>query len=171
MKTILLMTLCFIALTMSLASNAKGAARCTGRQLRLIEGAGDADMGGKRYGSFIFENVSKRPCSLRGFPRFAALDRRGRLMTNVKIAYSNDYPGGQDANTKTVTLAPGEKGWFQIFYNDGMALDHKSPFPKVSKVRVLLAGDTKTFVLASEFIACCGIQVGSFRSGAPATTN
>ena len=141
--------------------------RCTGSQLKLTEGEGDADMGGKRYGNYTFENVSKHRCSLRGFPKFTAVDRRGRVRSTMKVSYSNDYPGGQDATTKPMTIGPGEKASFQIFYNDGMALDHKGSYPNVSKVRISAPHGSKVFTLKGGFAPCCGIKVGSMRSGAP----
>src|SRR5882724_7483487 len=85
----------------------KSAPRCTGQQVKVTEGGEGADMGGKRYDGFIFENVSKHPCTVRGFPRLIAFDRRGRNLSDFKVEYSNNYPGAQDATTKTVTLDAG----------------------------------------------------------------
>jgi hypothetical protein len=66
-----------------------------------------------------------------------------------------------------VTLAPGESAWFQIFYNDGMALEHKKPFPVSSKVRVTAPHTKRAFLINSEIQACCGVEVSAVRGGSP----
>jgi Protein of unknown function (DUF4232) len=173
MKKTSILATCILLSTCGLVLNShaqKYPPQCTGQNLKVTKGQDDADMGGKRYGSFIFENVSGRPCSMRGFAKFAALNARGRVMRSVGIEYTNDYPNGdQDAGKKPqrITIAAGDKAWFQIYYNDGMALDHKKPFPKVSRVRITAPGTTRSFVLRSRFTTCCGIQVGSVRAGVP----
>jgi hypothetical protein len=104
---------------------------------------------------------------LSGYPTFTALNRSGRVMNSVPIKYSNNFPNGtagKNAHRKVVTLKPGKKASFQIYYNDGMALDHKKPFPTVSKVRITAPRDKKSFILKSEFTVCCGITVGSIRA-------
>ena len=123
-------------------------------------------MGGKRYGVFEFTNTSSKTCTMSGYPTFAALNRSGKVMGTVPVRYSNDYPNGlmgKNAHRAVIRLEPEKKAAFQIYYNDGMALDHKKPFPKVSKVRITAPKDKKAFVLKSEFTACCGINVGSIR--------
>lgn len=167
LKSISFLLLSIVMLAAVFATAASAQSQCTGSQLSVTEGEGESDMGGKRYGVFEFTNKSTEPCTLAGFPSFAALDKAGKVMAVVKVKYTNDYVNSpvekSDAN-KVVTLEPGKKASFQIYYNDGMALDHKKPFPKVAKVRIKAPKDTKVFTLKSEFTACCGIQVGSIRS-------
>ncbi len=143
---------------------------CTGRQLTLAGGDEDADMGGKRYISFTFTNTSSKPCTLSGYPTLVPLNRAGKILSNVGVTYSNDYPNStldKKAARHVVTLAPGKKALFQIYYNDGMALSHRKAFPKVSKVRITAPKDKKAFVLKSEFTTCCGVQVSSIRKDEP----
>lgn len=145
-------------------------ASCTGDQLSLVEGDGDADMGGKRYGDFIFTNTSSQSCSMSGYPVFAVLNRAGKIMSSVPVTYSNDYPNSEvdkSGHRKAVTLEPGKMAKFQIYYNDGMALDHKKPFPTVARVRISAPNDKKVFLIKTEFTACCGIQVGSIQAFMP----
>lgn len=143
---------------------AQRAARCLGSQLAVEAGEGDADMGGKRYGEFFLTNVSKIACTVSGFPAFAALNRAGRVLKAVPVAYTNDFPNSglaENAHRQVITLNPGKKVRFQTYYNDGMALDQKRPFPVVSKVRINAPKDKKAFVLTNKFTVCCGISVGS----------
>ena len=138
--------------------------RCSGAQLSLKAGDEDADMGGKRYITYTFTNISKAPCTLKGFPTFAALNRSGRAM-GIGVSYTNDFPNSSDnsksAARKVITVEPGKTASFQIYYNDGMALPRHRSYPKSYKVRVTAPGGGKAFVVKSEIQSCCGIQVGS----------
>lgn len=139
--------------------------RCSGTQLSLKADDGDADIGGKRYFTYTFTNISKVSCTLKGFPTFAALKRSGVVATGIGISYSNDFPNSSDnskgAARKVITVEPGKTASFQIYYNDGMALSRRKPYPKAYKVRVTAPGGGKAFVVKSEIQSCCGIQVSS----------
>jgi len=144
------------------------AANCTGSQLKLGEAESDADMGGKRYQRYMFINISKRRCTLKGFPTVAALSRSGRRL-KLSVAYSEDYPGGEGEKyrPRAVTLAPGGRANFQVYYSDGMALDHPK-ITKIAKLRVMATADKKVFTVEAGFGACCGsITVGSIHEGGP----
>jgi hypothetical protein len=174
MKRILINAAMILTIATSLAAIAaaqtgKSDADCTGPQLSLKEGEPEADIGGKRYARFVFTNISPKACTLSGFPKFALLGKTGRLLSGVKVSYSNDFPGGEsDSPESRVTLGPGETAWFQIFYNDGMALERrKKPFPVAAKVGVKAPNTTRNFILKSEIQACCGVQVSSIRGGLP----
>lgn len=147
---------------------------CRGEQLSLREVEGEADIGGKRYGNYVFTNTSTTTCTLSGYPKFTLLNRRGQLLRNVQVEYTNDFVIAGDTNeavtrdgTVVVTLDPGKTAWFQIFYNDGMAVDHKKPFPVSAKVRVAAPQTGRTFLINSEIQACCGVEVSAVRSGLP----
>ncbi len=144
------------------------AAACTGAQLKLVESDSDADMGGKRYQRYMFINISKRRCTLKGFPTVTALGRTGRRL-RVSADYSENFPGGEGEGYKpaAVTLAPGGRANFQVFYSDGMALDHPK-MTNIAKLRVTATADKKPFSVAAGFAACCGsITVGSIHEGGP----
>lgn len=150
------------------------ASPCLGEQLSLREVEGESDMGGKRYGNYVFTNTSTKTCTLTGYPKFALLNKSGQILSNVKVEYSNNFTvtGDTDGNqsseaSKIVTLAPGKSAWFQIFYNDGMAIDHKRPFPVSAKVRVTAPHTERAFLIKSEIQACCGVEVSAVRSGMP----
>lgn len=136
---------------------------CTGDQLTLSEGAGDADMGGKRWSDYVFTNTSSTPCKLSGFPKFAALNKAGKVLKSITVGYNNDFLGANEdwKKMEAVTLEPGEKAAVQIYYNDGMALDHKKPFPVAAQVQLIVTSDKKIFTMKSEFTACCGVAVSS----------
>ena len=142
---------------------------CSGDRLKVTEADGDADMGGKRYANFVFTNTSSKPCSLSGFPKFALLDKAGKVLSAVGVKYDNDFPGGdtEENGKTTVMLETGKTAWFQVFYNDGMALDHKKPLPKSAQVRIKAPNDSRAFVLKSVIQTCCGVEVSSIRDGAP----
>ncbi|MEQ1604376.1 MAG: DUF4232 domain-containing protein [Pyrinomonadaceae bacterium] len=155
---------------MSAAINAQSSApvvqnKCA--KLKMAVGEEDADMGGKRYQKFVFTNLSDKPCTLRGFPTFVVLNKAGKALANGKAKYSNDYPNGpaeRDRKPVAVTLAPGKTAWFQIYYNDGMALDHKGPYPKAYKFLITAPRGDKAFVTRTDIEPCCGIIVGSVRA-------
>ena len=144
---------------------------CAGKQLTLREAEGEADIGGKRYGNYVFTNNSSSPCSLSGYPAFAVLNAKGQVMRAVGVTYDHDIISGDSQESgkppPTVTLEPGQTAWFQIFYNDGMALETKKPFPVSAKVRITAPNDKRAFVLKSSMRICCGVQVSSIRGGLP----
>ena len=167
-RTILLITLCSLAAMVSIAKTSNAATPCRGTQLKLSEGDSDADMGGKRYQRYIFTNISKRRCTLKGFPTVATLSRAGQRL-RVSVDYSENYPGGEGETLKptAVTLAAGGRANFQVYYSDGMALEH-SRITNIAKLRVTATADKKAFTVTAGFGACCGsITVGSIHEGGP----
>lgn len=150
------------------AYKSRKADRCTGSQLRLVESDADADMGGKRYQRYVFTNISRRRCTLKGFPTVTALNRSGSKL-RISADYSEDFPGGEGARfrPRTVTLRPGGRANFQVFYSDGMALDHPR-ITNIAKFRVTATADKKAFTVGASFGVCCGsITVGSLHEGGP----
>ena len=154
---------------MSFAINAQSPApvmqnKCL--KLKMTPGEEDADMGGKRYQKFVFTNLADQPCTLRGFPTFVVLNRAGKALANGKAKYSNDFPNGpapENMKPVAVTLEPGKTAWFQIYYNDGMALDHKGSYPKAYKFLITAPKGDKAFVMRTDIEPCCGVIVGSIQ--------
>lgn len=157
----------------STTANGTTPARCLGSQLSLREAEGEADMGGKRYGNFVFTNTSSSACTLTGYPRFLLLNKSGRSLRGVRVRYEDGFVSGDSNRAQSgdapqrVTLEPGQTAWFQIFYNDGMALGPPKRFPVSAKVRVVAPGTNRVFILRSQIRACCGVQVSSVRGGLP----
>jgi Protein of unknown function (DUF4232)/Aspartic acid proteinase inhibitor len=145
------------------------AASCTGKQLSLKEGEPESDIGGKRFGNYVFTNISSTPCTLSGFPTFVMLDKSNKAMTAEKVDYKNNLFGEEENKgaAPVVILDPNKTAWFQIYYNDGMALEHKNPYPTSASIEVTAPKTDHKFTLKSEIQACCGIQVSSIRAGAP----
>lgn len=138
-------------------SESQTAPNCKGSQLSLAEGDAESDMGGKRYGRFVFTNISSTPCSLMGFPRLTLLTRSGAVIKGV--VYTNDFPGMSDMKAPVRTiLEPTHIAIFDIYWNDGMALPRKK-YAKAARVKVSAPGDKMVFVLKSDIQPCCGVQV------------
>jgi Protein of unknown function (DUF4232)/Aspartic acid proteinase inhibitor len=152
------------------AAKKMSVANCAGEQLAFKEMEGDADMGGKRYGNYVFTNVSLKNCKLLGYPHFSLLNKAGKVMGSVAVTY--DYVVNTDSEENggkpvPVTLKPKQTAYFQIFYNDGMALDNKKPVPTSAKVSVKAPNTTREFVIKSAIQACCGVQVSFIHGGLP----
>lgn len=142
---------------------------CTGNQLSFREADGDADMGGKRFGNYVFTNTSAASCTLSGFPGFVLLNRSGRIMKGVSVSYNHNLLFESEGRKKPqrVTLEPGKTAWFQIYYNDGMALGLKRPPPESYKVKVKAPHTTREFVIKSAIGAYRTVMVSSVRTGLP----
>ena len=139
-------------------------------KLKMTVGDDDADMGGKRYQKFVFTNVSDKPCTLRGYPTFIVLNKAGKPLSGAKAKYSNDYPNGPTEENRqpvAVSLEPGKTAWFEIYYNDGMALDHKGEYPKAYKFLITAPRGDKAFVTKTDIQPCCGVIVSSIRESEP----
>ena len=72
----------------------------------------------------------------------------------------------ENRKPKLITLEPGKTAWFQVYYNDGMALDHKKPYPKAYKFMITAPKGDKAFVMRTEIEPCCGVQVSSIQAEA-----
>jgi hypothetical protein len=143
-------------------------ANCAGEQLALKEGESEADIGGKRYGNYVFTNISAKSCKLSGYPLFTVLSRSGKAMRTAAAVYGFVIPGeSEKARPRPVTLKSKGTAYFQIYYNDGMALDTKKPTPVSAKVRVRAPNTTRDFVIKSAIDACCGVQVSFIHAGLP----
>jgi len=138
------------------------ASKCSGAMLSVVGGDADADMGGKRWVKYVFTNISKVPCMMKGYPAISFFNKAGKKMT-IKTTNDNDFLGS-DAEGKApenVTIGPDEKASFQIYYNDGMAMEPHKRVAESAKAKISAPGDTKVFVVNSAVQACCGVQVSS----------
>jgi hypothetical protein len=130
-------------------------------------------MGGKRYGNYVFTNISSKPCRMSGFPVFTLLDKSGRVMQAVKVTYDLDTASGdrdssvKDTQTSSVILQPKQTAWFQIFYNDGFGFDLKKPVPTSAKVKIRAPQTTRTFVIKSSINAYKNLEISAIRKGLP----
>src|SRR3954454_6963124 len=125
MKKTILFTACIaigICAFITESQAQRRAPNCTGSQLRLDDADSEADIGGK-YQRYVFTNISKRRCILKGFPMVAALGR-GERRLRISVHYSESYRGGETKKRRpeAVTLAPDGRANFQVYYSDGTPL-------------------------------------------------
>lgn len=139
--------------------------RCLANQLSVSRVSDDAGVGNRAV-NFAFTNTSPTPCTLSGYPRFVALDRRGRPLRGVRVVQSDSTYFMPEQPPQEVTLEPGKTAWFQIAYN-GMQ-DTPRKCPSSAKVKITAPGTTRVFVLREEITPCQHeVSVTPVRSGSP----
>ena len=140
-------------------SNAQPCARET---LSIKEGETDAAMGGVRRTPYVITNVSKAPCTLRGYPSLELLSKSGAVAkraTKQKV----------DDPITAATLDPGKTAWFALNFNAGGAGYMGPPCPTYRQLRITTPGAKRPFVLRSEIQSCGGsqLEVTPIQSGTP----
>ncbi len=135
---------------------------CIRQDLRIKEGETDAAMGGVRATPYIFTNISSSACTLDGYPALELLNQRGAVIRRATKEKSDE------PNT-TATLEPGKTAWFNLDYNSGGAGHMGKPCPTYPKLRIVVPGTTRAFVLRSGVQSCprTELEVSSVRSGMP----
>ena len=135
---------------------------CVREDLRIKEGETDAAMGGVRETPYIFTNVSSSACTLDGYPALELLNARGAVVRRATKQRS-------DEPNATATLDPGKTAWFNLNYNSGGAGHMGKPCPNYPKVKIVVPGTTRAFMLRSYVQSCprTDLQVSSIRSGTP----
>lgn len=130
-------------------------------------------MGGKRYNNFIFTNISAETCTLEGFPTFILLNKAGKPLKGAAVKVTNDHEfisGDMEEAGETpsaVTLEPDQTAWFQVYTNDGMALEKPRKILSSAKVKVTAPNDKIEIILESEISPCCGVSISYVRRGLP----
>ena len=143
---------------------------CLAEQLSVRHISDDAAMGGARSVIFAFTNTSSAPCALSGYPRFELLTKSGRPVRGGRVtkAQSREESEQTEQSPPVVTLAPGQRAWFQINYNSGGAGHLGKPCPVSPKVRITAPGTERGFVLREVIQACnYAVEVSAIQSGLP----
>ena len=140
-------------------SNAKA---CAHEDLTIKEGETDAAMGGVRRTPFVITNVSKGPCTLRGYPSLELLNKAGALVKRATKPKS-------DTSVALVTLEPGKTAWFALNFNAGGAGYMGKPCPTYTRVRITLPVVTGPFNLRSGVTTCSktDFEVTAISAGSP----
>lgn len=112
--------------------------RCMGWQLSAKHETDDAGAG-QRDVTYSFKNHSYSPCTLKGYPKFALLNRYGHLMQSQSVTHNSDP-------VTVVTLAPGGKAFFNIHYSACSTVG-TPPCRFSSKVRIKAPGTRRAFIL------------------------
>jgi Protein of unknown function (DUF4232) len=139
--------------------------RCSREALTLKQGETDAAMGGVRATDFTITNKSSTPCTLNGYPRLELLDRKG--VVRRRATASAQLPGDTvKMPPQTVTVDAGKTATFQIQFNSGGAGHMGKPCPTYPKLKILVPGTTRAFVLHSDIQSCGGteLQVSAVRA-------
>jgi hypothetical protein len=93
-------------------STAATVGECTTAQLSLAA-AGGLGAGGESYATYEFTNDGPTKCTMTGYPGFAVLDARGRVVQ--KPAVREPAPGtSSPVAIRVVTLAVGQKAKFVV---------------------------------------------------------
>jgi hypothetical protein len=130
-------------------------AACRADQLSVRHVGEDAAMGGARRIDYAFTNTSTAPCALKGYPRFEALSRSGRVVHRGRRAVGDDVGNPRDV----VSLEPGGTATFFVNYNAGGAGRIGRPCPTYPRVRITAPGNRRGFVLREAIQLCRGLEV------------
>ncbi len=135
---------------------------CARESLTLKEGETDAAMGGVRRTPFVITNVSKAPCTLKGYPAIELLNKTGAVVKRATRQKSDDA-------IIAATLEPGKTAWFALNFNAGGAGYMGKPCPTYRQLRITTPGAKRPFVLRTEIQTCAQTQfeVTPIQSGMP----
>lgn len=140
---------------------------CRGEQLKVKHVSDDAAMGGVRLIDYSFTNNSSSPCTLKGYARFEALNRAGRLLKRGRAVNRGEMVSLEKKAPELVTLEPGGTAWFRIHFNSGGAGYEGPPCPASRKVRITAPGARRGRVLREGITMCRRIEISPVMSGAP----
>jgi hypothetical protein len=135
---------------------------CAREDLSIKAGETDAAMGGVRETPFVLTNVSKSPCTLKGYPSLELLNKAGALVKRATKQKSDDP-------IASVTIEPGKTAWFALNFNAGGAGYMGKPCPTYRQLRITTPGAKSPFVLQSEVQTCAktDFEVSPIVAGAP----
>jgi len=136
---------------------------CAREDLTIKEGETDAAMGGVRRTPFVLTNVSKAPCTLKGYPSLELFNKRGALVKRATKQKSDDP-------ITPATLEPGKTAWFALDFNAGGAGHMGKPCTIYQgKLTITTPGAKRPFVLPSGIQTCPGtdFEVTPIVAGAP----
>ena len=133
----------------------KSPAPCRAGQLSVSKVGEDAAMGGARTNEYALTNVSRAPCTLKGYPGFEVLSASGRVGRRARPDALDDAAGHQE----TVTVEPGKTAEFSVSYNAGGAGRVGRPCPTYPKVRITAPGHRRGLVLRAPLQSCGELRV------------
>lgn len=140
-------------------------AQCLGENLSVSRISEDAGVGNRAV-NYAFTNTSSAPCTLKGYPGFALLDKRGRRMRGIQVGTSDATYFQPEQAPQEVTLEPGKTAWFQVAYSAVQSTPRKCPVS--AKVKIIAPGTKRAFIIADQLDPCGGgVTVTPVRSGLP----
>jgi hypothetical protein len=140
------------------------AGQCRGVDLSVRHVSEDAAMGGENLIVYALRNNSSTSCTLKGYPRYELLDKRGKL--TARAINSQQLPGDDvKVLPRLVSVEAGNEVWFRVHYNSGGAGHTGKPCRVTPKVRVFAPGTARPFVMKEELTSCRAVEVSAVRGG------
>ena len=140
-------------------------AQCLSKNLSVSRISEDAGAGNRAV-NYAFTNNSSTPCTLKGYPGFALLDKRGRRLRGIRVSMRDATYFQPEQAAQEVTLEPGKTAWFQVAYNAVQSTPRKCPVS--AKVRIIAPGTRRALIIADQLDPCGGrVTVTPVRSGLP----
>jgi hypothetical protein len=140
-------------------------AQCLGANLSVSRISEDAGVGNRAV-NYAFTNTSSSPCTLKGYPGFALLDKRGRRLRGIQVSRSDATYFQPEQAPQEVTLEPGKTAWFQVAYSAVQSTPRKCPVS--AKVKIIAPGSRRALIIADQLDPCGGgVTVTPVRSGLP----
>jgi hypothetical protein len=144
------------AVPASMAALHARAAACVRNQLG-VRSNGSQGAAGTIYGAWVFTNVSKTTCTLKGYP---SLDLYGKVGRPIPTTVQDDLLPGP----RLVTLAPGDAATFHTSYSDVPSSRRACPVSSV--MQVTSPGAQGSLFIPATLQPCRGlVHVSGIRAG------
>jgi hypothetical protein len=144
------------AVPASMAALHARAAACVRNQLG-VRSNGSQGAAGTIYGAWVFTNVSKTTCTLKGYP---SLDLYGKVGRPIPTTVQDDLLPGP----RLVTLAPGDAATFHTSYSDVPSSRRACPVSSV--MQVTSPGAQESLFIPATLQPCRGlVHVSGIRAG------
>jgi hypothetical protein len=138
------------------ALHARATAACVRNQLG-VRSNGSQGAAGTIYGAWVFTNVSKTTCTLKGYP---SLDLYGKVGRPIPTTVQDDLLPGP----RLVTLAPGDAATFHTSYSDVPSSRRACPVSSV--MQVTSPGAQGSLFIPATLQPCRGlVHVSGIRAG------
>lgn len=145
---------------LSLTNNFVAGADCQTQQLVLNQEKSYGGAAGSTAELFSYENISKTPCVVNGYPGFLALDSTGHVMPNGPIqtgtVISNKGP-------RPITIQPSDKAYFALLWHFHDAVGTYNGCIQPTVIESTPPGNLLPLVIATSNLGymCSGQYVGT----------
>lgn len=137
--------------------------QCLGENLSVRRVSDEAGVGNRAV-NYAFTNTSSTTCTLKGYPGFALLGKRGRRMRGIQVGRSDATYFMPEQAPQEVIMEPGKTAWFQVAYSVVQSTPRKCPVS--AKVEIIAPGTRRALIIADRLDPCGGgVMVTPVRSG------